>query len=100
MFADGLPIAGNLPESFSQDAFGAIIPRFMGKVGDYARDLRLGTIETVTLHTDKGPVSLFMHNQVCMALLHSKNRFLPGVREKLAVVVREVSRMYGEPGRQ
>jgi predicted regulator of Ras-like GTPase activity (Roadblock/LC7/MglB family) len=96
MFADGLPIAGNLPEGFSQDAFGAIIPRFMGKVQDYSRDLRLGTIETVTIHTQKGPVSFFMHDKVCMALLHSKSRFLPGVREKLAVVVREVSQMYAD----
>ncbi len=96
MFADGLPIAGNLPDTFSQDAFGAIIPRFMGKVQDYSRDLRLGTIETVTMHTEKGPVSFFMHDKVCMALLHSKSRFLPGVREKLAVVVREVSQMYAE----
>ncbi len=97
MFADGLPIAGNFPEDFSQDAFGAIIPRFFGKVQDYSRDLRLGSIETVTIHTEKGPVSLYMHGNVCMALLHSKSRFLPGVREKLTVVVREVSRMYAHP---
>ncbi len=94
MFADGLPLAGNLPEPFSQDAFSAIVPRFMSRIEDYSRELQLGEVDTVTLHTDKGPVSLFMHGGVCMALLHSKTRFLPGVREKLAMVVREVSRLY------
>jgi predicted regulator of Ras-like GTPase activity (Roadblock/LC7/MglB family) len=94
MFTDGLPIAGNLPESFSEEAFSALVPRFFSRVDEASRDLALGNVESLTLHTKSGPLSFFVHGGVGMALLHSRSRFMPGVREKLVAIVRETSRIY------
>ncbi|MGF1655910.1 MAG: hypothetical protein ACFCU3_02920 [Verrucomicrobiales bacterium] len=94
MFADGLPLANSMPDSIDDNAFSAIVPRFFSKVTDYAKDMKIGSVETVTVYTDAQPVSFFMHENICMALVHSKSRFLPGVRENLTVVIQELAKMY------
>ncbi|MFQ3578480.1 MAG: roadblock/LC7 domain-containing protein, partial [Verrucomicrobiia bacterium] len=94
MFTDGLPIAGNLPEGFDNEAFSALVPRFFAKVDQATSDLRLGSVESLTLHTSLAPVSFFVSGGVGMALIHNRSRFLPGVREKLVAIIRAVSRIY------
>ncbi len=94
MFADGLPIAGNLPDDFDDEAFSALVPRFFAKVDQATSDLRLGNVESLTLHTTLAPVTFLVNGGVGMALIHNRSRFLPGVREKLVAIVRAVNRIY------
>ena len=35
-----------------------------------------------------------MHDHICLSVRHAGRGFLPGVREKLEVVTRELARMY------
>ena len=35
-----------------------------------------------------------MHDDICVGVRHSNRGFMPGVREKLEIVVRELARMY------
>lgn len=97
MFTDGLPIAGNLPDGMDNEAFSALVPRFITRVHEATTQLRLGETESITVHTSETPVSFFMHNGVAMALIHNRSRFMPGVREKLVAIMREVSLMFATP---
>ena len=54
----------------------------------------MGTLQAFTFHTDNSPCSFFMHEDICLAVRHTNRGFMPGVREKLEIVVRELARMY------
>lgn len=94
MFSDGLRIAGELPETFNSEAFCAIAPHFYQRVEKYAGDLALSRPRTVTIYTDDHHVSLFLHEPVCVAVLHQNRGFMPGVREKFLVIVEELAKLY------
>ena len=44
------------------------------------------------------PCSFLMHDDICLAVRHANRGFMPGVREKLEIVVRELARMYSTAG--
>ena len=93
MFADGLRLAGNFPDG-DAEGFSAMAPPFFKRTGNFANEALLGRLQAVTLHTDKALVSFFMYDDICLSVRHTGRGFLPGVREKLGIVVRELARMY------
>ena len=93
MFADGLRLAGNFPEG-DAEGFSAMAPPFFKRSGSFANEALLGALGGITLYTDQGLVSFFMHDDICVSVRHSGRGFQPGVREKLGVVTRELARMY------
>ena len=93
MFADGLRLAGNFPDG-DAEGFSAMAPPFFKRSGNFAHEARLGGLQAVTLYTDDALVSFFMHDDICLSVRHTGRGFLPGVREKLGIVVRELARMY------
>lgn len=93
MFADGLRLAGNFPEG-DTEGFSAMAPPFFKRTGHFATEAALGSLQAVTLYTDQGMLSFFMHADICLGVCHTGRGFLPGVREKLAIVTRELARMY------
>lgn len=99
MFSDGLKLAGDFPADLNPEGFCAIAPHFYKRVEGYACDLSLDRPETVTLHTSKAQVSFFLEGDICVAVLHKKRGFLPGVREKFQIIAEELSKMYQDkPG--
>ncbi len=94
MFGDGLRLAGNFPEESQVEGFSAMAPPFFKRAKNFAAESGLGTLQAFTLHTDQGPCSFLMHNDICVGVRHSSRGFMPGVREKLEIVVRELARMY------
>ena len=94
MFGDGLRLAGNFPEESQVEGFSAMAPPFFKRAKNFASESGLGTLQAFTLHTDRGPCSFLMHDDICVGVRHSNRGFMPGVREKLEIVVRELARMY------
>ena len=93
MFEDGLRLAGNFPDG-DAEGFSAMAPPFYKKAARFVSELELGNLLTFTLHTDNGLISFFMHENICLAARHTGRGFMPGVREKLEIVTRELARMY------
>ncbi len=94
MFSDGLPIAGNLPEGLNAEAFSALCPQFWSRIEQTAKDLTLGEVSSVTLYTNQSPVSFMASQGVGLVIIHSRDRYLPGVREKLMAIMKEIGRLY------
>lgn len=101
MFEDGLRLAGNFPDG-DTEGFSAMAPPFYKKAARFVSELELGSLLTFTLHTDNGLLSFFMHDNICLSVRHTGRGFVPGVREKLEIVTRELARMYStaKPGKE
>ena len=93
MFEDGLRLAGNFPDGDSQ-GFSAMAAPFFKRAARFVSELELGGLQTFTLHTENGLYSFLMHDNICVSVRHTGRGFLPGVREKLEVVTRELARIY------
>jgi predicted regulator of Ras-like GTPase activity (Roadblock/LC7/MglB family) len=94
MFGDGLRLAGNFPESGRAEGFSAMSPPFYKRTMNFASELKLGELQAFTIYTKTGLLSFFMHEDICMSVRHAGRGFLPGVREKLETVTRELAHMY------
>ncbi len=93
MFEDGLRLAGNFPAS-NTEGFSAMAAPFYKRAVRFVSELELGTLQAFTLNTENGLLSFFMHDNICVSVHHAGRGFMPGVREKLEVVTRELARMY------
>ena len=93
MFEDGLRLAGNFP-SGNTEGFSAMAAPFYKRAVRFVSELELGTLQAFTLNTENGLLSFFMHDNICVSVHHAGRGFMPGVREKLEVVTRELARMY------
>lgn len=51
----------------------------------------LGDVPAITIHSDKGPVSLVNRDNLYLILVHKDRGFVPGVREKLQDVLGELA---------
>jgi predicted regulator of Ras-like GTPase activity (Roadblock/LC7/MglB family) len=94
MLNDGQELAGNFSEDEGAAGLSAMAPPFYRRVASFARELELGELKTCSIYTDERLISFFKSGDVCLTILHSGRGFLPGVREKLTVVTRELSRVY------
>ncbi len=52
----------------------------------------VGTVPAVTLHTEKGVISFFNRDDLTMLVFHKDRGFVPGVREKMAAVLGELTK--------
>ncbi|MDQ2919158.1 MAG: roadblock/LC7 domain-containing protein [Verrucomicrobiota bacterium] len=94
MFADGLSLAGNLPGEFQAEALCAMGPSFLQRLGDHLAATKLGELRSMTLSCAKAAVTFFMHDNLCLAALHTKAELAADVRERLAQIVQQLSRKY------
>ncbi len=94
MFGDGLRLAGNFPENGQVEGFSAMSPPFFKRAINFASEAKLGALRACTIYTETGLLSFFMHDDICVSVRHAGRGFLPGVREKLEVITRELAQMY------
>lgn len=64
----------------------------------------VGTVPAVTLHTEKGVISFFSREDLTMLVFHKDRGFVPGVREKIAAALGELTKAHltlpaGEAGK-
>lgn len=94
MFGDGLSLAGSLPAEYETDGLCAMAPSLMQRIENHMVETKLGALRGMTLTCLKGAVTFFMHENLCLAALHSGGDLTTEVREKLSRIVHELSRKY------
>jgi len=97
MFGDGLSLAGSLPAEYQTEGLCAMAPSLMKRIENHMVETKLGALGGMTLACEKGAVTFFMHENLCLAALHASGELTSEVREKLARVVHELSRKYSHP---
>jgi len=58
---------------------------------------KLGALRGMTLACSKAAVTFFMHDNLCLAAMHTNGEISVDVRERLSCVVHELSRKYSHP---
>jgi hypothetical protein len=59
---------------------------------DASAGMGIGEIPAVTLHTARGPLSIFQKEHLAMLVFHGDRGFVPGVREKMTAALTELTR--------
>jgi predicted regulator of Ras-like GTPase activity (Roadblock/LC7/MglB family) len=97
MFGDGLNLAGQLPESFEADGLCAMAPSMLQRIENHMVETKLGALRAMTLSCTDASISFFMHDNLCLAVLHRQNDLPADVRTRLGRIVRELSVTYSQP---
>lgn len=97
MFGDGLSLAANMPAKYGVDGLCAMAPSFFRKVENHLTETTLGLLETLTIACPKESMTLFVHDNLCLAALHEKEALTAEIRDRLARVLLELSRKYSNP---
>jgi predicted regulator of Ras-like GTPase activity (Roadblock/LC7/MglB family) len=96
-FADGLSVAGNLPSEIAADGLCAMAPSLLQKIEKHMLDTKLGSLTAMTLHCTESPLTFFMEGNVCLTVLHADRQLESNTQEKLAEMLKELSRVYTQP---
>ncbi|MEP6685916.1 MAG: hypothetical protein ABJB22_03990 [Verrucomicrobiota bacterium] len=96
-FADGLSLAGNLPEDLGVEGLCAMAPSLLHRIQDYMVDTKLGGLNAMTLHCAKSPLTFFMHGNICLSAVHSIEGLTAEIREQLGRMAQELSQIYSQP---
>jgi predicted regulator of Ras-like GTPase activity (Roadblock/LC7/MglB family) len=96
-FADGLTMAGNLPPRLGADGICAMAPSVLQKVQKHMLDADLGSLNSMTLHCSKSPLSFFMQGNVCLTVLHTDQNLEPVTQEQLVEMTKELAQMFAQP---
>jgi predicted regulator of Ras-like GTPase activity (Roadblock/LC7/MglB family) len=96
MFADGLSLAGNLPESYGAEGLCAMAPSLLERAENHMTETKLGQLRAMTLSCSNAAVTFLRHDNLCLAALHEKE-LTSEIRERLARTVQELSLKYSHP---
>ncbi|MEM7144794.1 MAG: roadblock/LC7 domain-containing protein [Verrucomicrobiota bacterium] len=91
---EGEVMGGNFPSSVDTEGFAQMAPQLYANMRDMSTGLGVGNAETFTVHTDRGMVSFFIGENRCLSVLHSSRRMVPGVRERLFLIARELGKLH------
>ena len=84
--------ARNVPDSIDLISLSAnALEMFRALRGSCAK-MGIGAVPAVTMHSQKGPITFFHEQDICLLVLHKDRGFVPGVREKLQLVVEQLSK--------
>lgn len=74
-----------LLNSHARDAVAMLKP-----LNEASQRMGIGTVPGLTLHTESGPFSIIQQGALTMLVFHREGGFLPGVREKMTLALREL----------
>ena len=97
IFSDGLSLAGSLPAEYETDGLCAMAPSLMQRIEKHMVETKLGALRSMTLSGMNGAVTFFMHENLCLAALHTSGGLASKVQEKLTRIVHELSQKYSHP---
>jgi predicted regulator of Ras-like GTPase activity (Roadblock/LC7/MglB family) len=81
----------NVPESIDLISLSAHALEMLAAMRQSAARMGIGAVPAVTIHSEKGPITFFHQDDLCLLVLHKNRGFIPGVREKLQQVVEHLS---------
>jgi predicted regulator of Ras-like GTPase activity (Roadblock/LC7/MglB family) len=82
----------NTPDSVDIVSLSAHALEMLKAMRGSAAKMGIGAVPAVTVHSEKGPITFFHQDDLCLLVLHKDRGFVPGVREKLQQVVNELGR--------
>jgi predicted regulator of Ras-like GTPase activity (Roadblock/LC7/MglB family) len=89
---DTVVASHNVPENFDLVAMSSTASKMLAAMQESSSQLGIGAVPALTLHTERGPLSLVQINRLTLLVVHSDRGFIPGVREKLTAALGELSR--------
>jgi predicted regulator of Ras-like GTPase activity (Roadblock/LC7/MglB family) len=85
----------NVPESIDLVSLSAHALEMLAAMRQSAARMGIGAVPAVTIHAEKGPITFFHQDDLCLLVMHKDRGFVPGVREKLQKVVEHLA--HGDP---
>src|SRR5213082_3356255 len=94
IFADGLIIAGNIPDEMHMEGLSAVAPTMLKKLQKHMCETQLGPLSCITVHGEKSPVTFFSAGDLCLTAVHNGFELSPASRRELSRITQELSRTY------
>jgi predicted regulator of Ras-like GTPase activity (Roadblock/LC7/MglB family) len=94
IFADGLIIAGNIPDEMHMEGLSAVAPTMLKKLQKHMCETQLGPLSCVTVHGEKSPVTFFSAGDLCLTAVHNGSELSEESRRELGRITQELSRTY------
>ena len=82
----------HIPDGVDLVSMSAHAADMLKAMRDSSARMGVGTVPAVTLHTEKGVISFFNRDDLTMLVFHRDRGFVPGVREKMAAVLGELTK--------
>jgi len=93
-FADGLIIAGNIPDEMHMEGLSAVAPTMLKKLQKHMCETQLGPLSCMTVHGEKSPVTFFSAGDLCLTAVHNGTELSAESRRELSRITQELSRTY------
>ncbi|PTX98212.1 hypothetical protein DB345_05090 [Spartobacteria bacterium LR76] len=77
----------NVPDSIDLVSLSAHALEMLRAMRESSAKMGIGAVPAVTIHSEKGPITFFQKEDLCLLVLHKDRGFIPGVREKLQQVI-------------
>jgi len=94
IFADGLIIAGNIPDEMHMEGLSAVAPTMLQKLQKHMCETQLGPLSSMTVHGEKSPVTFFGAGDLCLTAVHNGVELSAESRRELGRITQELSRTY------
>jgi len=94
IFADGLIIAGNIPDAMHMEGLSAVAPTMLKKLQKHMCETQLGPLSCITVHGEKSPVTFFGAGDLCLTAVHNGTDLSAASRRELGRITQELSRTY------
>jgi predicted regulator of Ras-like GTPase activity (Roadblock/LC7/MglB family) len=94
IFADGLILAGNIPDEMHIEGLSAVAPTMLKKLQQHMCETQLGPLSCMTVHGEKSPVTFFRAGDLCLTAVHNGAELSAESRRELSRITQELSRTY------
>jgi predicted regulator of Ras-like GTPase activity (Roadblock/LC7/MglB family) len=94
IFADGLIIAGNIPDEMHMEGLSAVAPTMLKKLQKHMCETQLGPLSCMTVHGEKSPVTFFGAGDLCLTAVHNGTELSAESRRELSRITQELSQTY------
>ncbi|MEY2547042.1 MAG: hypothetical protein QOG48_2159, partial [Verrucomicrobiota bacterium] len=98
-FADGLSLAGNLPDDMAVGGLCAVAPSLLKRIHHHMFETNLGPLNAMTLHGNKSAITFFSEANVYLTVLHGRTKLNDQTYDKLIGLTKELARTYALPGK-
>jgi hypothetical protein len=75
--ADGLPVAGVMPQNVKADTLAAFLPQMFGRMTQYTKELGLGGLQSMTLDVEGGCWQVFKQPNIYFAVCGKPGEQMP-----------------------
>jgi len=94
IFADGLIIAGNIPQEMHMEGLSALAPTMLKKLQKHMCETQLGPLSCMTVHGERSPVTFFSAGNLCLTAVHNGAELSGESRRELSRITQELSHTY------